>query len=77
MKPADDDASAAETWATEGVASSDHVPVRVEQECNGGVEWALADWALLLKKINETKQPQNNNHKKKNKTKQPQTTQVC
>ena len=64
MKPADDEALAAGTWTTEGVASPDCVPVQVERECNGGVEQALAYRALLLKK--KTKQ---SNHKTKNKNK--------
>ena len=64
MKPADDEGLAAETWTTEGVASPDRLPMRVERECNGGVERALADRALLLKK--KTKQ---SNHKTKNKNK--------
>ena len=62
MKPTDGEALAAETWPTRGIASPDRVPVRFERECNGGVEQALTDLAILLKQENKTKQPQNKGH---------------
>ena len=67
MKPADDEASAAETWTIEDIALPNRVPMRVEQECNGSVKRALDDRALLLKKKNRTKQPKNKEQPQKEK----------
>ena len=74
ITPADAEVLAAWTWTTEGVESPDRLPLQGERKCNGGVEWALADRELLLKrKTKQSYQYTKNRTNKKNKTKQPQT----
>ena len=47
-KPIDNEASAAETWTLEGIASPDHMPMRVERELTAGSD--SVEQALLLKR---------------------------